>query len=134
MCKLYHFCAAHMVESIKKNGLTLGRFPVLGDGHITLIGGLQWLTAESTATKQSWATSTLIPYSRTAYRLTIEIPAGHERKLFKALDFARQLPPGNERLITDWEGGDQWYIFKGKIPPRWITEVAQVENTEARLC
>lgn len=125
---LYHFCAAHMVKSIQKSGLTRGVFPLLGARHVTLIDNCQWLTAEPDSAKQSWATSTIIPYSRTACRLTVEIPEGHTRKLYRAIDFIQELPERNKQLVTGWPGSDDWYVFKGIIPPRWITGITEMEG------
>ena len=120
---LYHFCPAHMVEGIKKKGLTLGKFPLLGDQHTTFIDEHQWLTAEPDPRKQSWATSVLIPYSRTACRLTVEIPPSRMRKLHKALTFVKSLAPQHRPIVEGWEGSESWYIYKGVIPPKWIKAV-----------
>lgn len=117
---LYHFCPAHMVEGIKKNGLTLGKFPLLGDGHTSFIDDCQWLTADPDPKNQSWATSHLIPYSRTAYRLTVEIPPSRVRKLYRALTFVKDLKPEHREIVEGWSGSEDWYIYKGKIPPKWI--------------
>ena len=125
---LYHFCAAHMLESIKQQGLTLGHTPIFINDREAFIGGTQWLTAESSADKQSWATSILIPYRRTAYRLTIIIPGGHMYKLFRAADFIKRLPDGDESLIAGWDGSDQWYVYKGKVPAKWIIEIIRTEG------
>jgi hypothetical protein len=111
-----------MVESIRKKGLTLGKFPLLGDGHITFIDGFQWLTDEPDPAKQSWATGRFLPYDRTAYRLTVNIPMNQAaRKLYKATAFVKDLPEEKREFVDAWEGSEHWYIYKGAIPPKWIT-------------
>lgn len=117
---LYHFCAAHMVRSIMQEGLTMGKFPVLSDKGWSFIEPCQWLSAEPDARKQSWATSYLINYDRTAYRLTVNIPRSYLKKLKKATDFVKTLSEESRGLVEGWDGSEKWYIFKGKIPSAWI--------------
>lgn len=117
---LYHFCAAHMKDSIMNCGLTLGGFPLLSDGQYQLIPRCQWLTAESDPRKQSWATKHLIDYSRTAYRLTIDIPSSYHKKIVLATDFVKDMSGEAKQIVTEWAGSDKWYIFRGIIPAKWI--------------
>lgn len=124
---LYHFCAAHMVRSILKEGLTKGSFPKLINGVLIIKNDHQWLTAESNPKKQSWATSHLIAYDRTDYRLTINIPDNYRKKLIKARDYVLTLPEENHELVFGWDGSDQWYIYLGKIPPKWIMGCKRVK-------
>lgn len=116
---LYHFCAAHMMPAIMKEGLTLGKYPIIGaapdDWPKT-----QWLTRDLDPRRQSWATHTLVSYSRLAYRLTIQIPDSHRKKLVKAADYAKQLPAHDRLLVTEWAGSDSRYVYLGNIPPKWI--------------
>jgi hypothetical protein len=112
-----------MVGGIQRNGLTLGKFPLLGDGHMSFIDGVQWLTADENPMAQSWATSVLIPYSRTAYRLTVDIPMGRLRKLKTAVAFVKDLPVEQQKIVTAWAGNQNWYIYQGKIPAKWIIKI-----------
>jgi hypothetical protein len=125
---LYHFCPEHLLAGIKKKGLALGQFPLLGDGHTTFIDGYQWLTAEPDPNKQSWATREILPYSRTAYRLTVNVPPSRHRKLKKATEFIKTLSPADRGIVEDWPGSDMWYIYRGIVPAKWITKI---ENMEA---
>lgn len=131
--KLYHFTAAHLVSSIQRNGLTMGQLPILDkDGNlVSVISPCQWLTSDGDWDKQSWATKNLINYDRTAYRLLFSIPKAHRKQLFKAHDFLPNLPTPTQRLITDWEGSEHWYLFFGKIPRGWIREVQQRPGLKA---
>ena len=122
---MYHFCAAHFLRSILSQGLTLGMTPATKDGAVGLIPGTQWLTKDRDPQRQSWNTNNLVPYSRTAYRLTISIPHSHRKKLVKAADFMKEL--GDEVGLMEWPGSDNWYIFLGKIPPTWIVGVKRME-------
>ena len=122
---LYHFCPAHMLEGIKKHGLILGKFPLLGSERISFITECQWLTADPNPFHQSWATRQLIPYSRTAYRLTIDIPMSRLRKLHRATTFVKDMPQKDQEIVTRWAGSEHWYIYKGKIPATWIKDVVK---------
>lgn len=117
---LYHFLAAHMVEAVKRDGLTMGIFPIFDGADLTIIKNCQWLTADKNPNNQSWATSVTLPYSRTAYRLTVNIPFSRRKKLVKASDFVERLPETARELVDAWEGSDQWYVYLGPIPAKWI--------------
>lgn len=126
MITLYHFCAEHMVKPILENGLTLGKCPIMYPVGMELIPKCQWLTSESDPDKQSWATTNAINYSRTAFRLTIAIPQIQKKKLHLARDFIAHYPLCARGLVTEWDGSENWYIFKGIIPPEWIVECTQM--------
>lgn len=117
---LYHFCAAHMVQAIRENGLTLGGFPLFEKGKAQFLPNHQWLTVEPDSRKQSWATSNMIDYSRTDYRLTVNIPESRRRKLVRAADFVKDMPEESRFIVENWDGSDKWYIYLGKIPAKWI--------------
>lgn len=125
---LYHFCPDHLLKSIQRNGLTKGAYPLFGDGHITFIDGCQWLTQDKDPKNQSWNTSHLIDYNRAAFRLTIEVPENRRgHKLVKATDFIQDMPTDTQGLVLDWPGHENWYIFKGRIPPNWIKGCRRME-------
>lgn len=130
---LYHFCAEQDKSNILKEGITLGQFPKLVSGQYQFVPHCQWLTADPDPQKQSWATKHLIDYSRTAYRLTINIPANYHKKLIRAIDFVKDMPEEAQRIVTGWGGSDEWYIYHGKIPAKWIVGCHRVENQNAPL-
>ena len=117
---LYHFCAKCFLPGILRDGLTKGGTPIIEDGMMRLQMGHQWLTAEKDHRKQSWNTHNLISYSRTAVRLTVSIPDSYRKKLVKAADLVKTLPPDGRYIINDYAGSEAWYIYKGRIPPKWI--------------
>lgn len=125
---LYHFCPAHMVRSILQEGLTKGGYPIFDGDELSIMTGIQWLTTEKDPAKQSWATSNLISYSRTDYRLTVDIPKSYLKKLVKAKDFVKLLSEENREAVEGYEGSDDWYIFRGKIPPKWIVGCKKVRR------
>ena len=125
--RLYHFCPAHMVEEIRNEGLRFGKFPLMEYGRVKMIAGIQWLTLEEDPNKQSWATSNMIPYSRTAFRLTIEIPESQTENLRNAAELVSSLHPRQREFVDAWEGSGMWYIFRGVIPPEWIVEAIKME-------
>jgi len=123
--KLYHFTPEHLLKRVLSGGITLGKIPILDErGNVkSFVTNCQWLTSDGDWDKQSWATSQLINYDRTAYRLLVKIPKSSRNKLCKAHDILNQLPMPSQRLITDWPGSDNWYLFFGRIPPGWIRQV-----------
>ena len=125
---LYHFCAAYMKDSILAEGLTEGKFPHWDGNNLNPIDRCQWLTAERDPHKQSWATRHLIHYSRTAFRLTVNIPDSHHKKLVRAIDFVKGMSEDDRRLITDWDGSEKWYIYRGNIPAKWIIGCHRMED------
>lgn len=128
--KLYHFCAAQDVESIKRQGLTLGMCPVVTDYGIKFIKKCQWLTKDMNPEAQNWATSHVLNYSRTAYRLTVVISGKHIKKLISATEFAKELPKVAQQVVTEWPGSENWYIYRGKILPQWIKEIVKMEDED----
>lgn len=130
--KLYHFTPAHLVESILKNGLTLGKLPIaLENGKISFLWPCQWLTSNGDWGMQSWATSQLINYDRTAYRLTVKIPKAHREYLREAWEYCYRLPGLAYKLVDDWPGSEHWYVFLGRIPPGWIRRVEKKPEVDA---
>lgn len=117
---LYHFCAKRFLPGILRDGLTLGGTPIIEGGMMRLQMGQQWLTSEKDPRKQSWNTHNLISYSRTEVRLTVSIPDSYRKKLVKATDLVKTLPQEGRYIITDYDGSEAWYIYKGRIPPSWI--------------
>lgn len=124
---LYHFCPAHLKSAILMEGLTKGGFPLMQSGGF--VWHVQWLTSERDRRQQTWATKNLISYSRTAYRLTIDIPDSRWKKLTKALDWVSVFPDGDRKIVTEWPGADAWYVYLGKIPPKWIVGCRRMEGT-----
>lgn len=129
---LYHFCAAHDLRSILYGGITEGCTPVWEEGRLRAERKTQWLTADGDPGHQSWNTRQVLPYSRTAYRLTVNIPHSHRKKLLQAKDFMERYPEENAGLVTDWPGSESWYVFLGTIPPAWIAGHRHTEGTGER--
>lgn len=125
---LYHFCAEFCVRSILENGLTMGITPIWEGNNLHIEKKTQWLTSDGAPDHQSWNTKHLLPYSRTAYRFTINIPYSHRKKLILAKDFVAQCAAENASLVLGWSGSENWYIFQGIIPPAWIVGYKRMEG------
>ena len=117
---LISFLRKTFLPGILREGLTKGGTPIIEGGMIRLQMGHQWLTAENDPRKHSWNTHNLVSYSRTEVRLTVSIPDSYRKKLVKATDLVKTLPPEGRDIITDYGGSESWYIYKGRIPPSWI--------------
>ena len=124
---LYHFCSRRHVKSIQHRGLTEGVLATRTPTGFHLRTGFQWLTKDGDAKNQSWATKNLIKYSRTEYRLTLDIPDEYVgKRLFSSMEFIL-LHPEAEPLFTMWPGSENWMVFEGTIPKEWITDVTKIE-------
>ena len=125
---LYHFCAAQAVPSIMRYGLTLGMLPLYELTGYSLEPNYQWLTVEKDPKKQSWTEYNMVPYSRTAYRLTIRIPDSYRKKLIRATELVKGLRENQRHIVDDWAGSDAWYVYHGRIPPEWIIGKQRCES------
>lgn len=129
---LYHFCSRRHVKSIQRHGLTEGGLAVQTPTGFHLRTGFQWLTKDGDKDRQSWATRNLIKYSRTEYRLTLNIPDEYVgKKLFSNTAFILQYPEA-EPLFDMWPGSENWMVFKGTIPKEWIVDVVKTDQLTER--
>lgn len=126
---LYHFCAAYSMRNIMQEGITEGMTPILIGEELTIDHPAQWLTLEPDARKQRWNTKQLITIDRTAYRLTVRIPESYKKKLLKASEYIKEFPEENWGLVFDWEGSENWYVYRGRIPPHWIIGAHKIVRT-----
>lgn len=123
---IYHFCASRHVKKILREGLTVGMVCVpVHTGYIAYTG-YTWLTLDPEPTRQSWATRNAIKYSRTAYRLTITIPASEEHRVMDQAEVEDRFP-GSGVLFKGWGGSENWRVFRGSIPKEWIEKAEKTE-------
>jgi hypothetical protein len=117
---LYHFVPEFLLKAVKKEGLSLGVLPVKIRGSEFLIENIQWLTRNPDFTAQCWATfQCTLPYDRTAYRITVIIPKFHQKN--KLISWGAESSPNN--FLNKIPGWQDWYIFKGRIPPSWFRKI-----------
>lgn len=124
---LYHFCAARHVKRIKYEGLRVGGVYVPGPKGFHLYSGYSWLTTDGDPKRQSWATRQMVKYSRTAYRLTVEIPDEYADRIMDRDALERHLP-GSKVLFIGWKGSECWRVYRGFIPPDWIKTIDGTEQ------
>lgn len=124
---LYHFCADKHVKQIMRKGLTIGVVTEPTPAGYIMHNGWIWLTTDPNPTRQSWATRHQIKYSRTAWRLTIEIPAEFIERLFDR-PMLTAIYPTTYRLFDGWPGSENWRIFHGMIPREWIVKADKMEE------
>lgn len=125
--QFYHFCAERHVKKILRQGLIIGGVAIFGKTGYTLHNGYTWLTLDGDPKRQSWATRFTIPYSRTAYRLTVDIPDEYAENIMDK-DALEQHLPGSEILFTGWKGSENWRVYHGTIPPDWIVKAERMED------
>jgi hypothetical protein len=119
---IYHFTATHLVESIRREGVTLGLAPCFWNGRLHFLQCI-WLTTNPSFTDQGWDTQGLIDYSRTDARFTIDIPECESGKLIHWKELYvkhRKLPPPG---FADIGRTETWRVFEGIIKQEWIVDV-----------
>ena len=129
---LYHFCCEKDMRGIRNHGITKGvicgqtriRKPGggLGEWQIYMRPGWQWLTMDSRKEAQSWNTHVMISYDRTAYRWTVEIPEDMRSQLYDMDRLAKEIP-GTEDLFNGWDGSENWRVYRGPIPRKWLKKL-----------
>ena len=123
---LYHFCADRHVKSILRQGLKIGAVAEPTSKGFIIHNGYIWLTTDGDPARQSWATKNAIKYSRTAWRLTIEIPESETGRLYNGSTLPL-LYPGARLLFEGWIGSYNWRVFHGMIPKEWIVKAERME-------
>ena len=124
---LYHFCADRHVKNIIRQGLIHGGVCEPTKTGYIIHRGWMWLTTDPDPKRQSWATRKSIPYSRTAWRLTIEIPDEEIRNIYDHKTLP-QLWPATVCLFRGWAGSENWRVYRGMIPKQWIKAAERMEG------
>lgn len=129
--KLYHFCGEKFVKSIRHDGLKVGMVCVPGKRGLEVYRGWIWLTLDGDAQNQSWATRILIPYSRTAWRVTVDIPDAYLHRLADR-KMLQTIIPGSGVLFDGWPGSESWRVYHGTIPPSWVTDIIRTDQEDTQ--
>lgn len=115
----YHFCADKHVKKILRQGLTIGALTEpTPQGYIIHIGWI-WLTTDPDPNNQSWNTMNAINYSRTAWRLTVDIPDSERKRIYSRFGIA-SVYPACDMLFKGFKGSESWRVYHGMIPKEWI--------------
>lgn len=124
---LYHFCADKHVKSILRKGIIIGGVTEITPKGYVVHSGWMWLTLNGNPKEQSWEGRILIRYSRTAWRLTIDIP---DEALDRLYDKSKLLAlyPASEPLFRGHPESEDWRVFHGTIPPKWIIKADDMRS------
>lgn len=120
--KIYHFCCARDMKGIRTDGITKGVIPWFVGSTLHMMTGWQWLTLDGERAHQSWSTQYLLRYDRTEYRWTVEIPDRYLASLYDREGLVK-LYPGTEALFDGWLHSEQWRVYHGPIPKRWLRKL-----------
>lgn len=130
---LYHFCSERDYNRIRREGISRGMIAIMPKESsdntfkgIRFHANWQWLTADPDPAHQSWATKNLIPYSRTAYRLTLEIPWDEAETRLYDRGRLKTIMPEADYLFDGWPGSEDWRVYQGYIPARWIKQAERM--------
>lgn len=120
--KLYHFCAKHLFERIKKEGLTLGCIPIIEGDNYKIARGFQWLTSNPSF-EQEWEKYSTLPYRRNYYRITIKIPK-KDKNLLKWIELSKtKALQETAETLNAYGDPENWYVYKGAIKPNYFRKV-----------
>ena len=125
--RLYHFCADRHIKSIMLHGITRGGVTEPTATGYIFHDGYKWLTNDCDPRSQSWATRQRIPYSRTAWRLTIEIPDEFCDRVHDRASLVK-LWPSTAALFDGWPGSENWRVYRGMIPKSWIVKAEKMRE------
>lgn len=124
---LYHFCSERDYKRIQREGISKGMIAIMpGNGSEDSFKGVaihtnwQWLTYDPDPAHQSWATRNLISYSRTAYRLTLDVPQEEAEARLYDRERLKKIIPEADYLFEGWPGSECWRVYQGYIPSKWI--------------
>ena len=125
--RLYHFTAAHLVDSILAQGIKFGRIPRTlkeeTDNRPAIVGvevGWQWLTINPDFAAQIWQSGGSLPYRRDDFRFSVDLPERAICRLFHWLSYCK---PFNDPVHADMNSDghpENWFVFKGEIDREWI--------------
>jgi hypothetical protein len=120
--RLYHFTAEHLLDRIKREGLTMGGV-VVSLFPPKIKNGYRWLTLNPEFS-QSWNAQFLVKYDRAAIRIEIEVPLTSPR-LMKWVPRGRELTTiQTYEDLNRFGDPENWFVWKGDIPPTWFVGVA----------
>ena len=130
MIFLYHFTALRFKKNIEKHGLRIGGIPqTVVPPRIDW--GWVWLT-QSPDFKQSWNSMFMIKYDRAAVRFDVAIPDSEKGNLVKWTDGGKLLTePATYRDLTRFGDPENWFVFRGKIPPSWFVSISLKSEVES---
>lgn len=130
--KLFHFCSSKHIKQIMRQGLTMGAVVEPTATGFYIHNGWVWLTSDPDPTRQSWATRNQIKYSRTAWRLTVEIPDNIPDGFLHNRTTLSMIWPSTCALFDGWPGSENWRVFHGVIPKEWIVKAEKMVGDNAR--
>lgn len=117
---LYHFTSPGHVLGCRVGGITRGMLPVR-DRPPQLRRGFQWLTTNPEKS-QSWNEGSTLRYDRTAYRLTVVIPATRTINLLRWIEWGPRLSRIYD-VLSEFGDPENWWLYHGSILPHWIVAV-----------
>jgi hypothetical protein len=121
--RLYHFTGLPFIQGILEQGIFKGLTPiVLPDNKmLAFLPKTQWLTSNRDY-DQPWTQNSTLPYDRTEFRLSVEIP-DNSKNLVAWAEFKPKIESYVLPDFDNHEDAKNWYIYQGNIPRAWIVGV-----------
>lgn len=119
---LYHFTSKYHLPGIEKEGLTRGDVPITPTGGYNAV----WFTTNKIIAKNAWAGGSVV--NKLEVRITVELDTT-DPKLHKWTNIVKseKVEPWWADALNISGGGsaDNWYIYKGVIPPSMFKKIEQ---------
>lgn len=125
--RLYHYTSEQHMSLIRKTG-SISKCVIpwnMVNERPTFVTGFQWLT-ESDDWLQPWANTGLfskLPYRRTEFRITIDLPNTSGTHLYHWLVFCSKHTFEGKHHVNAGNDPHNWRLFKGRIPTTWFEAI-----------
>lgn len=128
---LYHFCQEKDMKGILRKGICKGVVTTTQDVaaqgkekfRYVFHEGWQWLTLDGEKEHQSWNTHVLLDYDRTEYRFTVDVPDRDAETQIYDGNRLEEAIPGAMDLFKGWDGNENWRVYRGPIPKKWLVKL-----------
>ena len=125
--RLYHFCSEKDMRGIRRKGICKGVLTNLmysTERSFRFVAGWQWVTLNPEKDAQSWNTHILLKEDRTVYRWTVDVPDKWADCIWDE-ERLKGLYPWAASLFYGWPGSNDWRVFRGSIPKKWLTALVK---------
>lgn len=120
--RLYHFTARRFVDAILRDGICRGGV-LVSVNPVRIDTAYRWLTTNPDWLAQEWAEGTgRLPYKRDEARLAVDVP-DHAAGNVLTWCVSGPIISRYYRLLSGYGDPENWRLYFGNVPSKWITEV-----------
>lgn len=128
--RMYHFTSMSVLPAILQSGIAKGDVPITPQGGFNA----PWFTLDPAWECQGWATGSVLDKSEV--RIAVDLPVCPLLRHWPELANAEHMDPTWYHMLN-YMGSpekrvlgnpDNWYVFMGRVSPKWIHEVDYRDN------